>query len=114
MSTPRSSRLPGWLEDKNSPDRGPIEPGDTRKIQRYKDGFCQIALKMYEDGADGISTFNWYFHLHLAKMPNQWQKYYGYGMGGSPVQKHVLSILGNPKAVRKYQEASWVLPPNDD
>ncbi len=103
--------LPGWLGDENSPDKGPIAPGDTKKIQRYKEGFCKISLQMYEDGADGISTFNWYFHLHLAEMPNQWQAYYGYGMGGSLVQKYVLSILGVPKAIRHYQKASC--PPSD-
>ena len=65
---------------------------------------------MYEDGADGISTFNWYFHLHLAKMPNQWQAYYGYGMGGSRVQKYFLSILGDPKAIRKYRKQPWFWP----
>jgi hypothetical protein len=103
--------LPGWLEDENSPDRGPIEPEDTQKLQRYKNEICEIALKMYEDGADGISTFNWYFHLHLAEMPHQWQAYYGYGRSGAALQKHFLSLLGDPDALRRYQDASWILPP---
>ena len=103
--------LPGWLQDEDSPDKGPIEPGDTEKLEKYKQGFCDIALRMYEDGADGISTFNWYFHLHLSQMPNQWQAYYGYGMGGSAVQKYVLSILGSPKAIQDYQKQAWFWPP---
>jgi len=102
--------LPAWLSEDKSPNKS-IEPGDTEKLKKYKEGFCKIALKMYEDGADGISTFNWYFHLHLAKMPNQWQVYYGYGMGGSAVQKYMLSILGNPAAIRDYQKQPWFWPP---
>ena len=101
--------MPGWLSEDTSPNKD-IEPEDTKRLAKYKEGFCEIALKMYKDGADGISTFNWYFHLHLAKMPNQWQKYYGYGMGGSAVQKYVLSILGDPVAIRRYREQAWFWP----
>ena len=102
--------MPAWLDQNKRPNKF-IEPGDTEKLKKYKEGFSEIALKMYEDGADGISTFNWYFHLHLAKMPNQWQAYYGYGMGGSAVQKHVLSILGSPEKIKEYQKEPWFWPP---
>ena len=44
------------------------------------------------------------------QMPNQWQKYYGYGMGGAAVQKHVLSIIGDPAALRHYREQPWFWP----
>lgn len=105
--------LPPWLDQDKSPDKA-LEPGDTERLAKYKQGFCDIALQMYEDGADGISTFNWYFHLHLSQMPKQWQAYYGYGMGGSAVQKHVLSILGDPDAIREYQQRSWFWPPKQE
>ena len=101
--------LPAWLEAEVN-QAGPIEPEQTERMMRYKDGFCAAALKMYEDGADGISTFNWYFHLHLAKMPKQWQAYYGYGMGGSAIQAYLLSILGDGQAVRGYRRREEALP----
>ena len=99
--------MPLWLDQDKSKDKA-LEPEDTERLKKYKDGFCEIALKMYEDGADGISTYNWYFHLHLAKMPKQWQAYYGYGMGGSAVQKHMLSILGSPEEIKEYREKAWL------
>ena len=102
--------LPAWLDKEESPDKA-IEPDQTERMMRYKNEFCETALQMYADGADGISTFNWYFHLHLARMPNQWQAYYGYGMGASAVQKRVLSMLGDPEALRRYLEAPRALPP---
>lgn len=102
--------LPGWLDKDESPDKA-IDPGDTEKLKKYKEGLCEIALQMYEDGADGISTFNWYFHLHLARMPKQWHAYYGYGMGGSALQKYFLSILGSPGPISDYRSQPWFWPP---
>ena len=102
--------MPAWLDADESPHKA-IEPDQTERMMRYKNEFCETALQMYADGADGISTFNWYFHLHLARMPNQWQAYYGYGMGASAVQKRVLSMLGDPEALRRYLEAPRALPP---
>lgn len=101
--------MPKWLDDDQSPDKS-IEPGDTEQLKRYKEEMTAAALAMYEDGADGISTFNWYFHLHLSQMPVQWQAYYGYGMGASAVQKHVLSIMGKPGALRDYRKQTWFWP----
>jgi len=95
--------MPKWLDEDQRPDKA-IEPGNTERLRRYKDELTAAALAMYEDGADGISTFNWYFHLHFSKMPVQWQAYYGYGMGASAVQKHVLSIMGKPEVLRDYRK----------
>ena len=87
--------LPAWLTDKN-----PMLIGDTALIERYRSELCQLALDLYNDGADGISTFNWYFHLFLAQTPNQWQKNYGYGAAAEIIQ-HILSILGDPEALKR-------------
>ena len=100
-----------WLNDSGDVvNRGPIQPGETDKLQEYKDGFCKLALDSYAEGADGLSMFNWYFHLHLARAPRQWQAYYGYGMGGSAIQKHFLSICGSPRAIRDYRSQLWFWP----
>ena len=94
--------LPQWLEE--GPDKGPINFNDKKKLLRYKNEFCQLALNLYEDGADGISTFNWYFHLRKANVPHLWTEYYGYGEGGDAVQGYILSILSDPGAIRRYKD----------
>ncbi len=93
--------LPAWLGEAG-PFEGPISPEDEPKLRRYKRDICELALRLYDDGADGISTFNWYFHLYLARVPHQWQTYYGYGAGGARLQQYVLSILHDPAAIRAY------------
>ena len=95
--------LPAWLEQEPEETR-PLEPGQTERLTRYRNEFRDLALALYAHGADGISTFNWYFHLHLARMPHQWQAYYGYGMGGAAIQKQMLAVLGDPDAIRCCQQ----------
>ena len=101
--------LPTYLEQE-AKQLGGIGIHDKKRLLRYKNGFCKAALQMYAAGADGISTFNWYYHLHLAAIPNQWQAYYGYGSGGASVQSHLLSILGDPQAIQSYQQQPWAIP----
>lgn len=100
--------LPKWLEE--GPDKGPINLNDSQKLLRYKNEFCQLALKIYEDEADGISTYNWYFHLRKANVPHLWTEYYGYGPGGDAVQSYILSILRDPALIRSYLNEARVLP----
>jgi len=92
--------LPRWLE--KGSDKGPIALDDTEKLLRYKNEFCRLALNLYEDGADGVSTYNWYFHLRIAKVPYLWCEYYGYGPGGDRVQARMLSILNDKDAIQRY------------
>ena len=101
--------LPAWLGDEGS-FQGPISLTDEPTLQRYKREICEFALRLYADGADGISTFNWYFHLHLAEVPRQWQTYYGYGAGGARLQQHVLSLLRDPAAIRAYLDSPVLWP----
>jgi len=93
--------LPSWLEGE-----APLESDDTERLMRYKNEFCSLPLQMYDQGADGISTYNWFFHLYLAQLPNQWHLHYGYGEAGSAVQAHLLSILHDPDAIRDYMNRS--------
>ena len=99
--------LPPWV-GRGSEDK-PIDESDTKRLRRYKDEICRHALTLYEEGADGISTFNWYFHLYLARCPVQWQSYYNYGFGGARLQSHFYSILGNPEAIRQYRDRTDIL-----
>ena len=46
--------LPAWAENAQSP-----VPDSLDARRRHKDEIVKAALQCYEDGADGISTFNW-------------------------------------------------------
>lgn len=106
---------PTWLNDSGEvQNRGPVDLSKTGLIREYKDGFCQIGLQAYAEGADGLSTYNWYFHLHLANAPLQWHAYYGYDMGGSLVQREVLSRLHRPAALREYLAAEQAWPESEN
>ncbi len=85
-----------WMNDE------PIEPGDTERLMRYKNEFCRLVLKLYDDGADGISTFNWtpYHRPEIIRHPNRTV----WGIGAKLVQEQMCRRLGSPEAIKKYLE----------
>jgi hypothetical protein len=86
--------------------------GDQRPLALYKHDLCTTALKMYEDGADGISTFNWYSHLRDGKIPHLWTDGEGAsGSGAEAVQTYIYPLLRDPNALRQYLAQPWALPP---
>jgi hypothetical protein len=90
----------------------PVPPQDLRALALYKYDLSTTALKIYEDGADGISTFNWYSHLRDAKVPHLWTDGEGSaGAGAEAVQSYVYPLLGNPAAIRRYLAQPWAVPP---
>ncbi len=99
---PTLSPLPAWLEEDIQQEIGPIGADDAARLTRYKQGFCQLGRQIYDEGADGISTFNWYFHLFQADVPNLWCEYYGYGQGGAAIQAQVLSVMDDPQELADY------------
>ena len=70
---------------------------------------CAAALKLYDDGADGISTFNWWPH-HQSTMVKHPDQIKDIGDGGKQVLMHVCSLLGDRNALRAYCESDQVLP----
>jgi hypothetical protein len=87
-----------------------MEIDRTGRLLRYKNEFTDLALQLYADGAHGISTYNWHFHLRKARAAHLWTEPYGYGIGGDSVQAHLLSILGDPRALREYRDDPEALP----
>ena len=79
-----------------------LETKDEQALALYKDDLCTAALRMYEDGADGISTFNWFSHLRNAKMPAFAESEYG-GAGADAVQTAIYPLLRDPAAIRRYR-----------
>ncbi len=91
--------LPAWLETKPV---NPIAADDYKRRARYRKELGQLALKCYEDGADGISTFNWYFHLWWADVPHLWTEDYGYGYGGAAEQLAIYPKFNSEAALKEY------------
>jgi hypothetical protein len=89
-----------------------LEKKDAQALALYKDELCSTALRMYEDGADGISTFNWYSHLRNARLPHRGADTNGQsGAGMDAVQTYIYPLLKDPAAIRRYREQPWALPP---
>ena len=85
-------------------------------VALYKDELCGQALKIYDDGADGISTFNWAAHLRTANMPNRVLDTDGadglvLGATKDKILSYVYPLLRDPAAIRNYREQPWVVPP---
>lgn len=89
-----------------------VDFDDERALALYKYDLCATALQMYRDGADGISTFNWYSHLRNSKVPNLWTDGEGAsGAGAEAVQTYIYPVLGDPKMIQEYLEQPWAVPP---
>lgn len=89
-----------------------VEPDDVRALALYKYDLCTTVLRMYEDGADGISTYNWYSHLRNARVPNLWTDGEGAaGAGAEAVQTYVYPLLRDPGAIKSYLAQPWAVPP---
>ncbi len=99
-----------WMHATLGMERPVNLKGDDRAMAQYKYDLCTTALKMYEDGADGISTFNWYSHLRDARVPKLWTKDQS-GAGGDAIQTYIYPLLRDPKAIRHYLAQPWALPP---
>jgi len=78
-----------------------LDEKDVRALELYKYDLCSTALRMVQDGADGISTYNWYSFYDEPDC----------GKGAAAVQRYVLPFLNNPAAIREYLQKSWALSP---
>lgn len=62
----------------------------------------QLGSIFNDDGADGISTFNWtpYHRPEIIRHPGR----AGWGIGAKLVQEQMCQILGSPQAIKAYLE----------
>ncbi len=96
---------PQWL---TSPEP-PIEPTDTDRMRRYKGDLCTVALQMYEQGADGLSTFNWWPHHQPGIVTNPDYMASNLGYGGKKVLMKALSAIGDRATLENYAKSETVL-----
>lgn len=90
-----------------------LGPEDQGALALFKDDLCTAALRLYEDGADGISTYNWYAHLRNARMPSYWPGDLP-GAGADAVLTYIHPLLPDPQALRRYRSEPWPWPPETD
>ena len=56
---------PAWSEDEPGEGKTMADLPDSQVaalMRRHRDEICQAALQCYEQGADGVSTYNWFGH----------------------------------------------------
>lgn len=112
---PTLAFAPRWLhaagERMGVKREGPIEPTDTERMLRHKDELCQAALQLYEQGADGIATFNWWPHHQpgIVSDPDRLGSYLGYG--AKQVMMKVCSVIGDRAALQADADSRDFLQP---
>jgi len=103
--------LPAWAEDASAPVQDSLAAR-----RRHKDEIVRAALQCYEDGADGISTFNWNNDdpdspLRGTLLRRSASQDYGRACGGySRVNMQAHRVLAHPDALRALLDAD---PPSD-
>ena len=88
-----------------------LEAPDHSALALYRHDLCSAALRMYEDGADGISTYNWYAHLRSAGLRSGLNDGEGScGAGADAVQSCLYPRLGDRRAIREYLAQPSAVP----
>ena len=91
--------VPDWV---HGSEGKPIDRDDHERLLRYKNEFCHLALQLYEDGADGISTYNWAGTCQPGMVPYPQRNRPNWGDGAKQVQWVMHSKIASPDALRQY------------
>lgn len=76
-----------------------VREDDPEAMRDYKDAICNSALDCYEQGADGVSTFDW-------NLPDTCRL----GLGTQEVGIYLYPKLGDPEALRRCLAQETALP----
>jgi len=113
--------MPAWMQGVCN-RRITLAGEDERARALYKYDLCTAALRLYGEGADGISTFNWFPHLRntdvelreeAERVRDDSRPYIEgmEGLGAAAIQTHVYPRLGDPRAISDYLLQPWAVPP---
>ena len=91
--------VPTWVHGANTT---PIERDDHERLLRYKNELCRLALQLYDDGADGISTYNWIPHAQRGLVPDPPRLRTNWGDGAKQVQLVIHAKLDNREQLEAY------------
>ncbi|MFH1007526.1 MAG: hypothetical protein V1800_08495 [Candidatus Latescibacterota bacterium] len=95
--------LPAWLDE-----GPPLEPEDLEGLLRYKMELCELVLQLYQEGADGISTFNWIPHHQPGMLANPMRE--NWGVGAIRLQMHIHALLTDRNKLEAYRNSDVLLP----
>jgi hypothetical protein len=94
--------LSGWMHEIIGVERAvSLEEKDQPALSLYRYDLCSAALRMYDDGADGISAYNWVPYLDDP---------YG-GPGPAAVARYFFPFADDRAAIRNYLDQPWAIPP---
>ena len=91
--------VPTWV---HGADGKPIERDDYEGLLRYKNELCRLALQLYDNGADGISTYNWTPHAQRGLVPDPPRLRTNWGDGAKQVQMVIHAKLGRREQLEAY------------
>lgn len=86
--------IPKWI------DEGPIAKDDVARRLRYRGELGAIALQCFQEGAHGLSTFNWVQHHQPAMVKSPLRK--EWGVGCLKEQMAILPHFRSEAALREY------------
>lgn len=86
--------IPKWI------DEGPIAEDDVAKRLRYRGELGALALQCFQEGAHGLSTFNWVQHHQPAMVKSPMRK--EWGAGCLKEQMAILPHFRSEVALREY------------
>jgi len=111
---PEMPWVSGIIEfDPKAPRPDSLKSKEKELLALYKDDLCAQALKIYADGADGISTFNWGCFARNAQLPNLVPDNDGLlrAVDTAAIQTYIHPLLRDPDAIRHYRDQPWAVPP---
>jgi hypothetical protein len=95
--------LPAWAQDKIPLPDSPAS--EVKKLmERQRNEICQAALAGYAEGADGLSTFNWFGHGQfspLVKKSGAEQTMYRDSLPYMQTELFVHRFLSSPERLRE-------------
>lgn len=98
--------LPAWAED----EANPVADSEAARY-RHRDEIVKAALQCYDDGADGISTFNWNRDDPEASAGKKIEYSTHYGrkcVGYVRVLRAITPKLESPQALREEHKPSFL------
>jgi len=79
-------------------ESGRIDVDETEDLRRFRDDIIQAALKCYDEGAHGISTFNWVPHHQPGMTRRNIRE--AWGLGSAKVQMYLHPLLKDREALQ--------------
>ena len=78
-----------------------VTEDDPASMREFLETSCQGALRLYEEGVDGVSTYNWRYQ----NLP--WKEESRFGVGAQKISFFLYPYLGDPEALRAHLKGAY-------